>query len=107
MQEASRTAYLAAGGTPPAELAHTTARYEKEQEDIKRTAEEKERARDERSGEADRLLRRHHLFANAVALLQVGIALGAVAALTQTRLVWLGSIVAGVIAIALFVSQLV
>src|SRR5213078_684736 len=72
VQEASRTAYLAAGGTPPAELAHTTARYEKEQEDIKRTAEEKERARDERSGEADRLLRRHHLFANAVALLQVG-----------------------------------
>lgn len=107
VQEASRTAWLAAGRTPPEELARTTARYEKEQEEIKRTAEEKERARDERSHDADQLLLKHRQFANAVALFQIGIALGAVAALTHMRLVWLGSAFAGVIAIVLFVSQLV
>jgi hypothetical protein len=33
--------------------------------------------------------------------------LGAVAALTQMRLVWLGSVLAGVIAVVLFMAQLI
>ena len=47
------------------------------------TGEGEERERDEKSKEADQLLVRHHGFANAVALFQIAIALGAVAALTR------------------------
>src|SRR5207253_823348 len=64
-------------------------------------AKEKEKERDERSTEADHLLHRHHLFADTVALLQVSIALGAVAALTRSRPVWLASMLVGLAGIGL------
>ena len=105
VQEASRTAWQASAKEPPAEFAQTAQRYVREQEDIKKQAEAKERDRDERSREADHLLERHHGFANAVALFQIAIALGAVAALTRARPVWWGSIVVGLAAIALFAMQ--
>ena len=41
-------------------------------------------------------MHQHHFFAQAVALLQVAIALGAVAALTHKRVVWIGSVLLGV-----------
>jgi hypothetical protein len=50
------------------------------------------------------LLHAHHRFAVAVALFQVSIALGAVAALTRNKLVWRGSLavgLAGLVALAL------
>jgi hypothetical protein len=102
VQEASRTAWLAAGKTPPANLEETIQRYTAEQKAIEDTAREKERARDEKSKEADDLLARHKQFANAVAFIQVSIALGAVAALTRARLVWLGSLTLGLIGAGLF-----
>ncbi len=101
--EASRTSWLAIGKEPPGAYAEAQARYAKEQEEIKKAAEEKERQRDEREREADALLHRHHGYANAVALFQVSIALGAVAALTRTRLVWLASGAVGIAGIALSV----
>jgi hypothetical protein len=52
------------------------------------------------------LLQRHHLLANAVALLQVSIALGAVAALTRRNAMWLGSLLLGTVGVVLFVVQL-
>jgi len=107
VEEATRAAWQAASKTPPDILEQTAQRYAREQEDIKKQAEEKERERDEKSKEADQLLARHHGFANAVALFQIAIALGAVAALTHARTVWLGSMAVGVIAIVLFASQLV
>jgi len=45
---------------------------------------------------------RHHSFAAAVALFQVSIALGAVAALTHYRMVWLGSLLVGLAGAAVF-----
>ncbi len=107
VEEATRAAWQAANKTPPEILEQTAQRYAREQEGIKKQAEEKERERDEKSKEADQLLARHHGFANAVALFQIAIALGAVAALTHTRTVWLGSMVVGAIAIVLFGSQFV
>jgi len=107
IQAATRSAWLAAGKQPPAEHEAETSRYTAEQEEIKKAAEEKERQRDEKSREADHLIHRHHSFANAVALMQVAIALGAVAALTRIRLVWLGSLVVGGTGIALFALNLV
>jgi Domain of unknown function (DUF4337) len=100
VQDASRNAWLAAGKAAPAEMEAKIRRYEDEQKEIQDKAKEREKARDEKSREADELLHRHHGLANAVALFQVSIALGAVAALTRNRLVWLGSMAVGLVGVA-------
>jgi len=105
VQEASRASWLAAGKAAPADFAQTVQRYAREQADIQKEAQALERERDEKSREAEHLLARHRGFANAVALFQIAIALGAVAALTRARLIWFGSMVTGAIAIAMFVGQ--
>ncbi len=94
--EASETAWQALGKTAPPQYAASQARYAQQQKDIEKAAREKEHERDVRSEEADHLLHRHHRFADTVALYQVAIALGAVAALTRNRLTWLASILLGV-----------
>jgi hypothetical protein len=95
LQEAMRAPWLAAGKEPPPELAQKAARYTSEQEAIAETAREKEKERDAREAEAEHLMHAHHRFAAAVALFQVSIALGAVAALTRFKAVWLGSLAVG------------
>jgi hypothetical protein len=104
--EAARAAWLAAGKDAPAEYSATEKRYRGEQDEIAKNAKEKEKERDAKSEEADHLLHRHHGFANAVALFQVSIALGAVAALTKNRPVWFGSLLLGAGATVLFVITL-
>lgn len=94
--------WQAVGKTPPPELEANVKRYGAEQDSIRKDATDLEHRRDEASHEADGLLRRHGFFANAVALLQVAIALGAVAALTRIRLVWILSILLGLGGLALF-----
>jgi hypothetical protein len=95
VQEAVRASWLAAGKEPPAAAAEKVARYEKEQEAIREKAVELEKQREEKVRESEHLLHGHHRYANAVALFQVAIALGAVAALTRSRVVWAGSMVIG------------
>jgi NAD-specific glutamate dehydrogenase len=95
VQESTRATWLAAGKEPPAAIAEKVERYEKEQEAIREKAVELEKERDAKVKESEHLLHGHHGFANAVALFQVAIALGAVAALTRSRVVWAGSIVVG------------
>lgn len=95
VQDATRASWLAAGKEPPPDHAEKTKRYAAEQEAIAEKAREKEKERDERSREADHLLHAHHRYASAVAFFQVAIALGAVAALTRSRPVWLGSLLVG------------
>jgi len=107
VQETSRAVWLAAGKTPPANIEQSIQRYAAEQREIEKDAREKERQRDDRSKEADKRLGRHHHFANSVALIQVSIALGAVAALTRNRLIWMGSIALGVVGAGLFTATLV
>jgi len=107
VQEGSRSAWLAAGKTPPPELDTAIKKYATEQKEIEKAAREKEQARDEASREADELLERHHHFANSVAFIQVAIALGAVAALTQARLVWYGSLGIGAVGTVMFFFKLV
>jgi hypothetical protein len=103
--EASESAYRAIAKDPPATYAEREQRYAKEQAEIKEKALEKERERDEKAREADHLLHRHHGFANAVALFQVSIALGAMAALTRMRSVWWGSLAVGAVGIVFFAIQ--
>jgi hypothetical protein len=95
VQEATRASWLAVGKEPPPDHAEKAKHYAAEQEAIAEKAREKEQERDARSREADHLLHAHHRFASAVAFFQVAIALGAVAALTRSRLVWLGSLAVG------------
>jgi len=103
VQEAARAAWLAQNKAAPPELEQTAERYAKEQEEIQKEAREKERARDEKSAEADRLLARHRGFAYAVTLFQIAITLGAVAALTRAQSIWMGSVVFGTVALVLFI----
>ena len=77
-----------------------------EQAEIQKKAQELEKERDAKSTEADHLLHRHHGFANAVAVFQVSIALGAVAALTKNRPVWIGSMLLGAFGLALFLTTI-
>ena len=100
--EAARTSWLAIAKEPPAEYAEKEKRYIEQQAEIQKKATELEQERDARSAEADHLLHHHHGYANSVALFQVSIALGAVAALTHSRAVWVGSLVLGAAATVLF-----
>ena len=103
---ANADVWTAAGRAAPAAIAQTAARYTSEQDSLGRVAGAKERERDTRNQAADRLLEQHHRFAYAVAFFQIAIALGAVAALTRVRLVWVGSLLLGAIGVALFASRL-
>ncbi|WP_266171934.1 DUF4337 domain-containing protein [Dyella subtropica] len=95
-------AWTAVDKPPPANLAENEARYLKEQHEIDVQARELEHERDAKSAEADHLMHQHHRYAEAVALLQVGIALGAVAALTRKRPAWWASVALGLVGCALF-----
>jgi hypothetical protein len=106
IQRASESAWLALGKQPPASFEEERQRYAREQADIARVAQDKERERDRKSAEADHLMHLHHRFANSVALFQVAIALGAVAALTRVSLVWYGSMAVGVCGAALFLTTM-
>lgn len=101
VEEASRTSWLALGKEPPPEYAAKQERQAAEQKEIEAKAREKEKERDEKIAESDHLLHKHHGFANTVAILQVSIALGAVAALTRNSAVWIASLLLGTGGIAL------
>jgi hypothetical protein len=100
--EVSRNTWLALDKTPPDELAKNEERYAEDQKKSMEKAKELEKQRDEQSAEADHLMHHHHFFAQSVALLQVSIALGAVAALTRKRLVWGGSLLLGIVGAGVF-----
>jgi len=102
VQEASRTSWLSLGKEPPQQYSDAQKRYGKEQTDIAAKAKEKETERDEKANEAAHLLHQHHRFANSVALFQVAIALGAVAALARNRWIWFVSLLLGIAGIVLF-----
>jgi hypothetical protein len=102
VEQASAAAWKALGKPAPAEFESAAKRYTSEQAAIRAVAEKLERERDAKSKEADGLLHHHHWFANAVALMQVAIALGAVAALTRVRLVWYGSLALGIAGLVMF-----
>jgi len=102
VQAASRNAWTALGKEAPPNFAKEEKRYHDQQQEIQAEARKREKERDERIKESDHLLHEHHRFANAVALFQVSIALGAVAALTRSRPVWFCSMLVGAAGIALF-----
>jgi hypothetical protein len=104
---ASAVTWTAAGKTVPPDIAASADKYVAQQNEISTEARKLESERDARSAEADHLLHEHHAFANAVALFQVAIALGAVTALTRSRPVYIGSLVLGAIGVVIFAWPLV
>jgi len=102
VNEVSRTVYTALDKSPPEDLAKAQEKYAEDQRKASEEAKELEKQRDEKGQEADHLMHHHHFFAQAVALLQVAIALGAVAALTRKRVVWVGSVLLGLVGAGLF-----
>ena len=107
VQQAAQTSWLSIGKIPPPQYASAQKRYTDQQAAIAAVAKKKEAQRDEKAAEAVHLLHEHHRFANTVALLQVAIALGAVAALARMRSIWFASLLLGIIATILFVVTLV
>ena len=104
VQESSRAAWRAIGKEPPPDFDAMAKRYGEEQKEIQKVAREKEHERDAKSAEADHLFHRHHRFADSVAILQVAIAVGAVAALTRIKLVWMGSLILGLAGTGVLIS---
>ena len=100
--ELSKSSWTALDKAPPEDIARNLERYSEDQRKSKEEAEKLEHERDEKIVEADHLMHHHHYFAQAVALLQVSIALGAVAALTRRRAVWIGSTLLGLAGCGLF-----
>jgi hypothetical protein len=101
--DAQKNIWVALDKPPPADLATNAQRYLDDQKTSREKAEALEHERDAKTAESDALMHRHHYFADAVALLQVAIALGAIAALTRRRAAWIGSAILGVIGGGLFV----
>lgn len=64
------------------------ARYAKEQNEISVRAKTKEAQAKRESEEAEHLVHRHHRYASSVALLQIAVALSAIAALARNRPMW-------------------
>jgi hypothetical protein len=99
-------AWESVGKSAPPRLSADASRYTAQQDSISRKATELEHQRDEKSREAEVLLSQHHVYAAAVALLQISIALGAIAALTASRLVWFGSVGLGAVGAILLIVPL-
>lgn len=104
--QSSVNAWDVAGKSAPPKMSAEVARYSAQQDTIKAEATRLEHQRDDKSREADALLEQHHRFAASVALFQIAIALGAIAALTRVSLVWIGSLAAGAIGVGLMVSAM-
>lgn len=89
---------------PQPALDQDIARYQKEQDEIGADARRREDASRRRSEEADHFTHRHHRYASSVALLQVAIALSAIAALSKNRTLWALSILVALVGAAVFVD---
>jgi uncharacterized protein DUF4337 len=107
IKDAAGSSWAAQGKDQPPEYASDMRRYEGEQKEIQAKARELEGERDQKDKEAAMLLARHHGFAAAVALFQVSIALGAVAALTRNRIVWYGSLAVGLAGVVALLAKMV
>jgi len=77
---------------PQASLDQDIARYQKEQDEIAGEARRKEQEAKRATGEAEHFTHRHHRYASSVALMQIAVALSAIAALSRNRLLWTLSI---------------
>ena len=107
LQRQSEDLMTAAGKPVPTTFEEERERYRREQTEIEAAAHQKEHERDAKSNEADELLHRHHRFADGVALFQIAIALGAIAALARYRIVWFLSMLLGLAGAGFFIVAMI
>jgi hypothetical protein len=81
-------------------------REDKERAEIRRQAEENEKAVGEWNEKSEHSLHLHHQFAKSVTIFQVAIALSAIAALARRRFAWWVSLAVGAAGAAFFVMGL-
>ena len=105
--QGAMNSWQASGKPVPSILQTEASRYASQQDTIRKAAARFEQQRDQRSAEADVLLEQHHSFAASVALFQIAIALGAIAALTRVSLVWYCSLAAGAIGVVLMAIPII
>lgn len=79
-----------------------SARYKKEQADIKTAGDEIEKDVQEKNENAEHFLHHHHQFALSVTFFQVAIALSAIAALTRRKTLWFVGLAIAVIGLFFF-----
>jgi Domain of unknown function (DUF4337) len=89
-----------------AKLMSESVRYGKEQEEIKKEALKIESEVKTKNEESAELMERHHKFAICVTLLQIAIALSAIAALTRRKPLWFVGLATSVGGVAMFVTGL-
>ena len=82
-------------------------RYQKEQGEISAANRQLEKKSADETEEAEHLIHRHHRYAASVALLQIAVALSAIAALARNRSMWLLSLAIAALGAAVFVDGFV
>jgi Domain of unknown function (DUF4337) len=90
-----------------AKLAGEARRYRSESEEIQQHARGFEAKVEDNNTRCEELMVRHHRFAIAVTLLQIAIALSAIAALTRRRPLWFLGMAVSAVGLALFVRGFV
>ncbi len=103
-QTAAILALNPAGASAASRYKTEAARYTKEQGDLQTEAGKLEKEREEKDGETNDLMKKHHIFAYCVTFTQVAIALSAIAALTRRRPMWYLSLAVGAIGLVFFLS---
>ena len=89
-----------------AKFADDARRYKTEGEEIQKKAEHYEEAVKENSEASEHLMHKHHKFAITVTLLQISIALSAIAALTRRRELWFVGLATSGAGVVMFVTGL-
>lgn len=102
--KAQKQTLISLDRVPQANLDADIARYQKEQEEIATEARRKENEAKRSIAEAAHFTHRHHRYASSVALMQIAVALSAIAALSRNRLLWTLSILVAVCGAAFFVD---
>ncbi len=92
---------------PQPSLDADLARYQKEQGEISAANKKLEKVSADQDEEAEHLIHRHHRYAASVALLQIAVALSAIAALARNRGMWMLSLVMAAVGAAVFVDGFV
>ncbi|MEO8874598.1 MAG: DUF4337 family protein, partial [Polyangiaceae bacterium] len=87
-----------------AKLNDKAKREKDEQAEEMKKAQEFEKKVTESDEESEHSLHTHHLFAKAVTIFQVAIALAAIAALTRKKMMWYVSLATGVVGVVFFVQ---
>ena len=92
--------------TVAAKFAEDAKRYKAEGEQIQKKAEHYEEAVKENDESSEHLMHKHHKFAITVTLLQISIALSAIAALTRRRELWFVGLATSGAGVVMFVTGL-